>query len=202
MWLIPLFDSHGINLVLTRMYLGPDSWRTSQIPFKTFTAAQRMIRCSMFVLLVCYIITMNANKKYLKGGIAFFLFFIRAKLSASWICGRRMVCLTWTSFSLWWIWPMESLYLPLHWKVEKWILFYLGNVWMFVTMHCVLPESKGQWGCNFSNVWWTACNDIMQRHNIFLVSKQFPLTPTERHSLLSLVPQLCLLFPSYPVLMP
>lgn len=119
MWLIPLCDSHDISSAWTKMYSGPDSWRTSTIPFKTFTAVRRMIRCSIFVLFVFVIvITVNGNMKYPKGGIACF-YFIRAKLSVCWTCGRRMACSTWTSFSLWWIWQMEPLYPPLDWKVNK-----------------------------------------------------------------------------------
>lgn len=53
--------------------------------------------------------------------VGFFFSFVRTKLSVCWTCGKRMACLTWKSFSLWWIWQTEllSLSLPLHWKVDK-----------------------------------------------------------------------------------
>lgn len=50
-------------------------------------------------------------------GWLFFLI-IRAKFFVFWTCGKRMVCLTWISFSLWWIWRTESLSLLLLWKVN------------------------------------------------------------------------------------
>lgn len=69
---------------------------------------------------IAYIIRMNDEKKYLNGGMTFFFF--RVKLYVFWTCGRKMVCLTWTSSSLWWIWQMEPWSLPLHCKVINVIL--------------------------------------------------------------------------------
>lgn len=155
-------DSHAISLVLTRMYLGPDSWRTSQIPSKIFTGAQRMIRYSMFVLLLFYIITVNDIEKHLTSGVVFFLLSIRAKLSVSWIYGRRMVCSTWTSSSLWWIWLMVPLYLPLYWKVSvcnNSLECYLRVKEdeavvcpMYDKLHAVMQK------CSFSCIWTVSVN--------------------------------------------